>query len=541
MAFGFTATAGTITGTHSGFVGLFDAATFPTGALNGANAILNGGGNLRAYTDDTKTTALPLEIVSLVTGGTPEALVHVRLNSLSTSGTVYLEADDTATTQPIATDPLGRNAVWVDYKFVHHLTDTSSLIDSAGNTAWDVDTIGAGTSDSTESPFGSSSVAFNGTSTAFLDIINSESIAPTASDPLTVQMWVRPESSPADEMGIFLRNNSPDSANNSFRIFSDNANSGGGGSANTYLMQTDALATRIDDLGPNVISVNNWQSLAFVNEQSVEQSGYLDGSSIYSATTTAPALDTGNNNSWLIGGPRGFVSSYWDGQIAELRARNAKLDSDYISTEYNNQSSPSTFWTSSAWADSGGGGGLTVNESTVNYNYSTLSPSITLTGTISVTEQAASYNYSAINPTISFVGIVSITESISQVNYSANNPIIDFTGLVDIQEQTSSINLLSNDPVITLTSTNIEITESVSSINYQSFDASILLTPEPLGIVSTVCFDGRLVNAVNNGSISSIEYNGALGFMEIDGNLKELEFNGTIQTTCSNGSIKTNC
>ena len=69
MAFGFTATAGTITGTHSGFVGLFVTANFPTGSLSGANAILNGGGNLRAYTDSTKSTALPLEIVTLVTGG----------------------------------------------------------------------------------------------------------------------------------------------------------------------------------------------------------------------------------------------------------------------------------------------------------------------------------------------------------------------------------------------------------------------------------------------------------------------------------------
>jgi hypothetical protein len=134
MAFGFTATAGTITGTHSGYVGLFSTVNFPAGSLSGANAILNGGGNLRAYTDSTKATALPLEIVTLVAGVSAEAQVWVRLNSLSTAGTVYLEADDTETAQPAVTAPLGRNAVWSDSANESHLELASgSTLDSCGS------------------------------------------------------------------------------------------------------------------------------------------------------------------------------------------------------------------------------------------------------------------------------------------------------------------------------------------------------------------------------------------------------------------------
>jgi hypothetical protein len=139
VAFGFTYTLPTISGTHTDFPVVLKTADFPSAAVDGgANSLLNGGGNLRAYTDDTKATQLPLEVVRLVTGGTPDCQVWVKIPSAATGSTIYLEADDTETSQPAVTDTFGRNEVWSDYEAVHHLeeaanTTTDGYISSTGS------------------------------------------------------------------------------------------------------------------------------------------------------------------------------------------------------------------------------------------------------------------------------------------------------------------------------------------------------------------------------------------------------------------------
>jgi len=87
-------------------------------------------------------------------------------------------------------------------------------------------------------------------------------------------------------------------------------------------------------------------------------------------------------------------------------------------------------------------------------------------------------------------------------------------GGITIEGSLVNVNYTSLNPLITLTSEQIKITESNVGTQYEALPPSIVLTPEPIAIVSTVCFDGHLVNLEYNGSITS------------------LEFNGTIQTNC---------
>ena len=139
MAFGFTYTLPTITGTHTNFPVCLRTAEFPTAALDGgANSLANGGGDLRAYTDSGKATVIPLEVITLVTGGSPNALVWSLIPSGFTGATIYLEADSVATAQPAVGAAGGRNAVWVDYEAVLHLSETGDgtageYLDSTGN------------------------------------------------------------------------------------------------------------------------------------------------------------------------------------------------------------------------------------------------------------------------------------------------------------------------------------------------------------------------------------------------------------------------
>ena len=62
-----TVDTGKMTATQSGFVWLFTEDNLPTAAIDGgATSIDNGGGNLRCYTDSTKATQLPIEVVEFV-------------------------------------------------------------------------------------------------------------------------------------------------------------------------------------------------------------------------------------------------------------------------------------------------------------------------------------------------------------------------------------------------------------------------------------------------------------------------------------------
>jgi hypothetical protein len=102
---------------------------------------------------------------------------------------------------------------------------------------------------------------------------------------------------------------------------------------------------------------------------------------------------------------------------------------------------------------------------------------------------------------------------------------------IDVTSTLGLIDYTSNNATVTLTAGVVLIVESQSSAQYSAQHPSVLLTPEPLGIVSTVCF---------NGSLGNTEFNGTIQKPSFNGNLKELTFNGTIQTSCNTGTIKTN-
>jgi len=183
-------------------------------------------------------------------------------------------------------------------------------------------------------------------------------------------------------------------------------------------------------------------------------------------------------------------------------------------------------------------GGISITEETVNTNYTSLDPTISLTGLISITENIVNTNYTSLDPTVTLTGTISIIEDIVNTNYTSLDPIIDLTGLVSITEDLVNTNYTSLDPVITLTAGIIAITEDVVNTNYQSLDPTILLTPEPIGILSTVCFDGSIERLVFDGFIKQLVFNGNIEAIEFNGKIINKEFNGSIQTLIFNGDVK---
>jgi hypothetical protein len=84
---------------------------------------------------------------------------------------------------------------------------------------------------------------------------------------------------------------------------------------------------------------------------------YVNGST---ATVTEQVTPTGTRSSdsaeTLVWGNRADTTRAYTGDFDEIRYRSGTLSSTWISTEYNNQSSPSTFYSTS---DEQGGGGAT--------------------------------------------------------------------------------------------------------------------------------------------------------------------------------------
>ena len=71
---------------------------------------------------------------------------------------------------------------------------------------------------------------------------------------------------------------------------------------------------------------------------------YVNGTSRAATGVCAPTVSPlANNGSLIIGEDADDVQSF-DGLIDEVRVSNAARSADWIQTEYNNQSSPSTFY-----------------------------------------------------------------------------------------------------------------------------------------------------------------------------------------------------
>jgi hypothetical protein len=364
MAYGFTYTLPTIAGSHTDFAVLFKTADFPTAAINGTtNALNNGGGNLVAYTSDAKSTQLPLEIVRFVSGGSPDAEVWVKIPTLATNATIYIEADSSQTSQPATTYIYGRDAVWSDYAAVLHLSESSGngtageFVDSTGNGHGGELTTGTSISGvGTAHPWGGSWLNFNGTEA--ITLASSDSML-DGSD-LILSAWANfDERSPGE--GLFgNRSSSPD--NNWIQLQS---------SARLFVK----AATTEDTIDPTEFSGSTSLLAHAEFEKANRLEVFEDGVTLGSAATSIHS----SNQSGITGAADYRIGTYFedrssrkiDGRVGEVRARASLLANNWKVTEYDNQSSSSAWGTAGTWADAGGSSDATGNVTL---------PSLTLSG-----------------------------------------------------------------------------------------------------------------------------------------------------------------
>ena len=478
MAYGCTITVQTakIPSSQSNFVWLATESNFPTAAIDGgATSILNGGGNLRCYTDSSKTTQLPIEVVTFVTGGTPSVQVRGLSPSLAVGGTVYIEADTVATTQPAVTDTYGRNAVWSGSDRVYHFEEDPSIndpVDSSGNV--DATRVGTFTSgDRVSGKIGNALSFF--TSTA--NYLISGTIT-AANQSKTISSWVLYKSL-TSQRGIWSIASTPTD------------------SGPSVLMSLRGGVVDMLDTGSyrNVQAaplVDVFYKVDYVYDSATSTTRvYVNGIESVSYPSGAGVFATGDNI-YINNG----YSSPSETTVSDFTVSPSAKNANYIAAEYNNQNDPATFWATSAWVQSGGGGAITVTGATPNFPLSAISASIDLTGEIAVTGNTPNYSYAPIIGAVDLTGEITVTGQTVNYSLSAESGSIDLTGIISVSGQTPNYTLDTVNGSVGLTG-ELTVTGSTPSYSISSVNGSVTLD----ALISVVGQTPSYVYAADNGAI----------------------------------------
>lgn len=289
-------------------------------------SIYTGGGDLRITTDEAGTTEIPFEIVSLDTGAeTCEIWCKVPTLDFDDNTPVYIWHGN-ANALPYASNATyGSQAVWSDYKGVYHLNENSgNRFDSTYNalTLTDTNTVASATGQI-------------GTGADF-ETSNSEKLVTTndgfnSTGSQTFQAWYKPESTSTDA-GIM-------------------GNWDGGlstGRAIYVNVGTPYFNTRGGTMGTktathtSTVTNGTWYFITGVLDVTADTiSITVNGTK---TTTTGATGDPGSSTEDFTLGSAGGFNAYLDGVVDEARVRFSALSDDWITTEYNNQNDPASFW-----------------------------------------------------------------------------------------------------------------------------------------------------------------------------------------------------
>jgi hypothetical protein len=353
-----TVDTGEMPSTQTNFNWKAVTANFPTNAINGgASSILDGGGNLKCYTNSGKGTRLPLEVGKFVTGGSPDIIIWGTSASLGVGDTVYIEADTVATSLPADGAAFGRDAVWSARLAVHNMSNggtgvTDEFADSTGN---GYDGTGVG---------GTTSLDSDGflvmSETQYVDF--NVGLPMTSSDGIYFSLFFKRTT--AEDGMIYASYTYPDYGGFAVRcqangdltfIVGDGSHPGPQGNRNVDF--TAGIA-----VGDTALVSFTWPTngSAFSDFKA-----YLDGQALSQNSTggTVSFSDIpskGSAGDGSIKGPAGYGAGAAVIAVKQAIFGLTEESADYIESTANVETSTATFWTTSAWIDQDGGGGTTT-------------------------------------------------------------------------------------------------------------------------------------------------------------------------------------
>jgi hypothetical protein len=348
-----------VIGTYDGTAGAPNLKTTGnSGHVQNAN-----GYDIQFFSDSSLTTRIPAERESY-NAATGAVVFWVKKTVLTGSDvTIYMAYGDSGiSTDPNSDGTYGATSVWdSNYKGVWHLPNGTALsandsTSGSHNATTNTMTAGAGLIDG--------GAVNNGTQKIVTDTISgTRSVAH-----LTVSVWVKP--SAVTNLDTFMADCGSGVADVNKQTF-DILESGdvlSGSSSRDVLLAVYGSA--VDTYGyttvGNLLTNGSWAYVTMVFDgtltgDSNRLKGYVNGNSVsmtYSATISAT---TQSNSAETIIGYGISNTRNFHGTLDEARIATASRSADWILAEYNNQSSPSTFYTMGSETANGGGAYVPLN------------------------------------------------------------------------------------------------------------------------------------------------------------------------------------
>jgi hypothetical protein len=316
-----TVNANQVTGTQINFPMLVSLASDPD--LK-ADALTNGYDIV--FTDASGTSPLPYER-ELYNSSTGQLIAWVNVPSLSNGAVIYMYFGNSSET----TDQQNRTGAWNgDYVMVQHFGNgTLSANDSTSNGL-----NGTITGATATSGIIGGAGSYNGTTGTYIDYGTGNAIdtaISTLSGGWTISSWFYANGG-ADQGSLFGNGNNIDSARG---IVIDS-----GLGVGVSLM--DAKELVVCSSGATLIT--GWHSVVWTYNNGANTE-YLDGASICTLTFSFYGSGYSGHNYTSVPVSATSYGEPFNGAIDETRVSNISLPAGWIATEYNNQSSPGSFFT----------------------------------------------------------------------------------------------------------------------------------------------------------------------------------------------------
>lgn len=287
--------------------------------------VLSGGGDIRITTGDG-STEVAREVVSCdTTNKTGE--VHFKAPSLSTTtdAVFYIYFGNSGASDYAVDATYGARAVWSNgyvgvFHYGNNINNSVSAITGTNH---------GSTEDTSIYKLGNSSRKFVRASSQYIDYGNPTALNINGVVPITVQAWVRFNAIPSAYRDFFGKGDTQyllQGISSRFRAF---------------IYDGDWKMANADA----DIVANTWYSVANVYAGTVggNVNLYVNGA----VQTEVGTADSINSSAYSVyaGQNSQVANRFFDGYLDECRISNVARSATWISTEYNNQNSPSTFYT----------------------------------------------------------------------------------------------------------------------------------------------------------------------------------------------------
>ena len=327
MAFGyftpFTINTGQVPSAQTDFPILFNTVDirFATVA-NGGHVQSSSGFDIRPFSDSGLVNALSYEL-ERYNATTGEVIMWIKRSSVSDGLVTYLGyGDSTITTDGSS----GTNTFSNGFLAVWHFKDgtTLSVADSLGTysfTTHNSPTAVAGQID-----------GGMGLASASSQYVTTPSFGPAAAA-LTMSEWVKGTTFPNDYNSTINRGTA---SVDSYGIFVKST-------GKLYNVVLATAGVSYDGTGSHTLSTGTWYYLVTTYDSVNGLIGYVNAAS--DGTAAANGTSSTNNISSAVGWQNSTGTRFWNGSINEVRVSSVARSANWITTEYNNQNSPSTFYT----------------------------------------------------------------------------------------------------------------------------------------------------------------------------------------------------